>query len=183
MRHNRHMSDRHVTASELKNFTFCQRAWFLARQGAESALVGERARGRADHQRPRCSTVKSRTARGNAPVRARAGRNSGRSHLLDRPMIWNILGASAAILVLAFFLRFYSQKRLAVLDLAGEVIYWDASVADEVFVSHKHGLTGKPDYIRKEGDQLIPVELKSRSVSAAGPYYGEVLQLAAYCLW
>jgi hypothetical protein len=43
------MSDRYVMASELKSFAFCRRAWFLERQGAESALVSERARGRADH--------------------------------------------------------------------------------------------------------------------------------------
>ena len=49
MRHNSSMSDRYITASELKSFAFCRRAWFLERQGAESALVSERARGRADH--------------------------------------------------------------------------------------------------------------------------------------
>ena len=44
------MSDRYITASELKSFAFCRRAWFLERQGAESALADERARGRADHE-------------------------------------------------------------------------------------------------------------------------------------
>lgn len=44
------MSERYVTASELKSFAFCRRAWFLERQGAESSLVNERARGRADHE-------------------------------------------------------------------------------------------------------------------------------------
>ena len=44
------MSDRYVTASELKSFAFCRRAWLLERQGAESALVIERARGHADHE-------------------------------------------------------------------------------------------------------------------------------------
>jgi CRISPR-associated exonuclease Cas4 len=97
-------------------------------------------------------------------------------------MIWLILGASAAILVLAFFLRRHAQRRLAALDLAGEVIYWDGGAAAEVLVSHQHGLTGKPDYIRREGEERIPVEQKSRVVSAAGPYEGELLQLAAYCL-
>jgi CRISPR-associated exonuclease Cas4 len=97
-------------------------------------------------------------------------------------MIWLILGASAAILVLAFFLRRHAQERLAGLDLAGEVVYWDDGAADEVLVSHQHGLTGKPDYIRREGEELIPVELKSRVMSAAGAYEGEILQLAAYCL-
>jgi hypothetical protein len=42
------MSDRYVMASELKSFAFCRRAWFLEHHGAESALVGERTRGRAD---------------------------------------------------------------------------------------------------------------------------------------
>ena len=85
-------------------------------------------------------------------------------------MTWLILGASAAILVLAFFLRRHAAKRLAALDLAGEVVYWDGGAAAEVLVSHQHGLTGKPDYIRREGKELIPVERKSRTISAAGAY-------------
>jgi CRISPR-associated exonuclease Cas4 len=66
--------------------------------------------------------------------------------------------------------------------LAGEVVYWDDGAAAEVLVSHQHGLTGKPDYIRREGEELIPVEQKSRFISAAEAYEGEILQLAAYCL-
>jgi CRISPR-associated exonuclease Cas4 len=97
-------------------------------------------------------------------------------------MIWLILGTSGGILALAFFLRRRAQERLAALDLAGEVIYWDDGAADEVLVSREHGLTGKPDYIRRQGEELIPVEQKSRVVSVAGPYDGELLQLAAYCL-
>jgi CRISPR-associated exonuclease Cas4 len=49
-------------------------------------------------------------------------------------------------------------------------------------VSHQHSLTGKPDYIRREGEEWIPVEQKSRVVSAAGPYEGELPQIAANCL-
>jgi len=97
-------------------------------------------------------------------------------------MTWLLLAASTAVLGLAFLLRRHAQKRLAALDLAGEVIYSDNSSDDEVLVSHVHGLTGKPDYIRREGEELIPVERKSRLISAAGAYEGEILQLAAYCL-
>jgi CRISPR-associated exonuclease Cas4 len=64
----------------------------------------------------------------------------------------------------------------------GEVVYSDRGAGDEVLVSHVHGLSGKPDYILSRGEELIPVERKSRSVSAAGAYEGEILQLAAYCL-
>src|ERR1035437_101902 len=97
-------------------------------------------------------------------------------------MTWLLLALSAAILVLAFLLRRHAVKRLAALGLAGEVIYSDNEATDEVLVSHRHGLTGKPDYISREGEELIPVERKSRSVSATGAYEGEILQVAAYCL-
>lgn len=97
-------------------------------------------------------------------------------------MIWLLLTLSTAILVLALLVRRYAVRRLAALGLAGEVIYSDNEAVDEVLVSHRHRLTGKPDYISREGEELIPVERKSRSVSATGAYEGEILQLAAYCL-
>jgi CRISPR-associated exonuclease Cas4 len=97
-------------------------------------------------------------------------------------MTWLLLTLSTAILVLAFLLRRHARKRLAALGLAGAVIYSDNDAVDEVLVSHRHGLTGKPDYISREGEELIPVERKSRSVSSSGAYEGEILQLAAYCL-
>jgi hypothetical protein len=81
-------------------------------------------------------------------------------------MTWLLLTLSAAILVLAFLLRRHASKRLAALGLTGEVIYSDVDAVDEVLVSHSHGLTGKPDYISMDGEELIPVERKSRSVSA-----------------
>ena len=97
-------------------------------------------------------------------------------------MTWLLLTLSTAILFLALLLRRHAVKRLAALALAGEVIYSDNDEVDEVLVSHRHGLTGKPDYISREGEELIPVERKSRSVSATGASEGEILQLAAYCL-
>jgi CRISPR-associated exonuclease Cas4 len=56
-----------------------------------------------------------------------------------------------------------------------------SSVSD-VLVSDAHGLVGKPDYILERDGELVPVERKSRKLSAAGAYEGEILQLSAYCL-
>ena len=42
------------------------------------------------------------------------------------------------------------------------------------------GLTGKPDYVVKKGNQLIPVEVKSSQVGSS-PYDSHIYQLAAYC--
>jgi hypothetical protein len=52
--------------------------------------------------------------------------------------------------------------------MTGEVAYLDRGADDEVLVSHVHGPSGKPDYILSRGEELIPVERKSRSVSDAG---------------
>jgi hypothetical protein len=62
-------------------------------------------------------------------------------------------------------LRRHAVKRSTALGLAGEVIYSDNDAVDEGLVSHRYGLTGKPDYISREGEELIPVERKSRSIS------------------
>jgi hypothetical protein len=43
------LAARHITASELGTFTFCQRAWFLQNQGAPSALTDARDRSTTDH--------------------------------------------------------------------------------------------------------------------------------------
>ena len=48
-------------------------------------------------------------------------------------------------------------------------------------VSDAHALVGRPDYIQRMGDQLIPVERNSRQLGS-GAYEGELLQLAVYCL-
>jgi hypothetical protein len=53
-----------------------------------------------------------------------------------------LLAASTAILTLAFLLRRHVSRRLAGLDVTGEVVYWDDGAVAEVLVSHIHGLTG-----------------------------------------
>jgi CRISPR-associated exonuclease Cas4 len=45
----------------------------------------------------------------------------------------------------------------------------------------RYGLTGKPDYLLRQGIYSIPVEVKPGR-SAAQPYQSDLMQLAAYCL-
>lgn len=62
--------------------------------------------------------------------------------------------------------------------------YDDASAGrrpERALLSHRHRLTGRPDYLLEEGGSLIPVELKPTR-RAATPYESDILQLAAYCL-
>ena len=67
---------------------------------------------------------------------------------------------------------------------AGRVTYTDTGAWDRCekpLFSHRHRLTGRPDYLVRTGQSLIPVEVKSRTAPAQ-PYRSHVLQLAAYCL-
>ncbi|HEY0375546.1 MAG TPA: CRISPR-associated protein Cas4 [Pyrinomonadaceae bacterium] len=50
-------------------------------------------------------------------------------------------------------------------------------------VSRRYGLTGRPDYLVRTKEGIIPVEVKStRSPAMGRPYDSHVMQLAAYCL-
>ena len=50
-------------------------------------------------------------------------------------------------------------------------------------ISARYGLSGRPDYLVRVDDGVVPVELKSgRSPRSGRPYKGHMLQLAAYCL-
>lgn len=66
----------------------------------------------------------------------------------------------------------------------GRVIYSDAGAwqrNDQSLFSAQHQLVGKPDYLVRTDQGIVPVEVKS-SRAPAQPRPGHVLQLAAYCL-
>jgi CRISPR-associated exonuclease Cas4 len=67
---------------------------------------------------------------------------------------------------------------------SGRVIYTDTSAwqrNEKALFSASHRLTGKPDYLIRDGKSIIPVELKSGAAPRT-PREGHILQLAAYCL-
>jgi CRISPR-associated exonuclease Cas4 len=99
----------------------------------------------------------------------------------------NLLVLLALILLLVgvVALMWSRRARRATGLPGGKVIYTDASRwqrAERPLFSRRHQLTGKPDYLVREGRAIIPVEVKSSRAPAEGPRAGHVLQLAAYCL-
>ncbi len=74
------------------------------------------------------------------------------------------------------------QRKAAGLP-GGEVIYSDTSrwgaVEEPLYDPHLE-LTGRPDYLIRQGEMVIPVEVKSTRVGEA-PYDSHIYQLAAYC--
>jgi CRISPR-associated exonuclease Cas4 len=69
---------------------------------------------------------------------------------------------------------------------AGRLIYADRAQTDwyppaKPLYSAQYGLVGKPDYLVRTEEGIIPVEVKSAPAPDI-PYLGHLLQLAAYCL-
>lgn len=91
-----------------------------------------------------------------------------------------------ALLVIGALLWTWSRRMRAAAGMPpGRIVSADTSrwlpTARPLF-SRAHQLTGKPDYVIREGGGVIPVEVKSARAPADGPRPGHVLQLAAYCL-
>jgi CRISPR-associated exonuclease Cas4 len=67
---------------------------------------------------------------------------------------------------------------------AGEVVYADTGawgrVEKPLFAAGLQ-LSGKPDYLVRDGSAYIPVEVKSGRAPAEGAYAAHIFQLAAYC--
>jgi CRISPR-associated exonuclease Cas4 len=84
-----------------------------------------------------------------------------------------------AVLALTASVYFWAMERRR-----GSVVYTDTDARQpgETLVSHRYGLIGRPDYVLRTKDGLVPVEVKSRSSGGRGPYPGETAQLFAYCL-
>ncbi len=89
------------------------------------------------------------------------------------------------ILIAALVLWIQSRRGRETAGLPlGQVVYVDTGAwqkSERPLFSRTYQLTGKPDYLVREGKTIIPVEVKSRAAPAV-PYLSHVMQLAAYCL-
>lgn len=92
-------------------------------------------------------------------------------------LFWAVIGA--ILLALSF------RKKKASGLPEGQIVYQDTGVQEfapsKPLFSEKYKLTGKPDYLVRQGNQLIPVEVKS-TPAPAQPYANHVAQVMAYCL-
>ncbi len=96
-----------------------------------------------------------------------------------------LLVVALIALALALWLRRLARRGREAVGLpAGRVVYVDDRAwrrPPAPLYSATYGLTGRPDYLVRQGQALIPVEVKP-SRRAASPYLADRLQLAAYCL-
>lgn len=98
-------------------------------------------------------------------------------------MIGLYLALLLLVIAVVLFIISHRQKRQAGLP-AGKVIYVDSSQWGKVekpLYDPDLRLSGKPDYLVRQGGQVIPVEVKSGRAPQV-PYDAHIYQLAAYCL-
>lgn len=99
----------------------------------------------------------------------------------DRTLL--VLGAALLLLAILFYWQAGRAHRSTGLP-GGEVIYADPATwkpTEQPLYDAQLGLAGKPDYLVRQGEQIIPVEVKS-SRTPDSPYDAHIYQLAAYCL-
>lgn len=76
-----------------------------------------------------------------------------------------------------------NRKRLATGLPGGQIIYSDTNKwepVDRPLYDGRIGLSGKPDYLIRQSNEIIPVEVKSSKI-VESPYDSHIYQLAAYC--
>jgi CRISPR-associated exonuclease Cas4 len=84
--------------------------------------------------------------------------------------------------VLLFFISLVINRRTGVPE--GRIVYADPGLwgkTEKPMYDSELGLTGKPDYLVKKNNQVIPVEVKSMWAPQT-PYDSHRLQLGAYCI-
>jgi CRISPR-associated exonuclease Cas4 len=93
------------------------------------------------------------------------------------------LGLTLFLLALALLFMSGRQRRHAGLP-GGRVIYTDTrfwGAVEKPLYDADLGLTGKPDYLVRQKDVILPIEVKTgRSPEAA--YDSHIFQVAVYCL-
>ena len=77
----------------------------------------------------------------------------------------------------------YSDTGFAVGKVAPTVAGEDGERQERPLLSRRHGLVGRPDYVVRTAEGIVPVEVKSSRCPPGGePYDSHVMQVAAYCL-
>ena len=87
---------------------------------------------------------------------------------------------SFALIILSKFTKRRNKKLKEKHNIPnGKITYQDLSKPAKSFFSKRYRITGKPDYIIKNKNFYIPIELKTGN--SKEPQKNHILQLAAYC--
>lgn len=96
-----------------------------------------------------------------------------------------MLLAALVLVVVGIVLLWLGRRARAATGLPqGEIVSRDTAGWErppKPLVSHRYRLTGRPDYLVRTDEVIVPVEVKPKR-RAREPYESDVVQLMAYCL-
>ncbi len=96
-----------------------------------------------------------------------------------------MLAGILILFLLAFLLLWQGARQRRASGLPGGRVVYDDTRARVKFETPLYdsalGLAGKPDYVIRQGQTLIPVEIKS-GYAPPQPFDSHIYQVAAYCL-
>jgi CRISPR-associated protein Cas4 len=94
-----------------------------------------------------------------------------------------MIGVILLVLAVVALLLWINLRRHQIGLTEGEIVYEAAGTTriDDALVSRNYKLVGKPDYVGRMQQGLVPIEVKSR-LCGKGPRDSERAQLFAYCL-
>ena len=92
----------------------------------------------------------------------------------------------AVMFLLAVLVWLSANQKLARSGIPeGRIVSQDAGPRHHLhrsLMSLRYGLVGKPDYLVETRHGFVPVEIKSRNSTRAGPSESDLAQLTAYCV-
>ena len=92
----------------------------------------------------------------------------------------------AVMFLLAVLVWLSANQKLARSGIPeGRIVSQDAGPRRHLhrsLMSLRYGLVGKPDYLIETRHGFVPVEIKSRNSTRAGPSESDLAQLTAYCV-
>jgi CRISPR-associated exonuclease Cas4 len=108
---------------------------------------------------------------------------------IDPDIAMIIQAVSLAWLIGACYFLYRSLKHLELVGIKrreqkvrDDITYIDSEEKKpKLFISERHGLAGRPDFVLLVGSEHIPVELKTGRIPR-GPLFSHILQVAAYCV-
>lgn len=176
------MKDRPVRVSELAEFVYCHRAWWLKMVCKESPS--------AESREAQAQGELWQQVQGDRIARTDALSGAGYGALLIALLLlvilmFFLLSTLGALTLGVLLLRVSQSRRQAIGMPNGDVFYQDHGaqpMAAATLVSKRLGLRGKPDCLIRTADGIIPIEHKNsaRPPASGGVYPNHLIQVLAY---
>ncbi len=195
------LGDEYISASEIEKFAYCPLSWYLAIKNKQLNKYEEIDKCVEKHDKylqevkniikiEKKTTTSEYLVAGfsiSATILAIIGIILYITYYVMEFTFITMLNSALWIIAGVFFLivslnttEIVRKKRRYLHFPEGDIVYVGDKTANDI-ISENYKLIGKPDYIIKNIDYYIPIELKTGR-TPRGPLFSHIIQVCAYCL-